>query len=155
KLAALLLTTLCLVIGAACWLRGPRDDAQPTTSKAAVDTPPGFEQMGKFFGWPKPDFVILLSAQMHGYLLPCGCSDPQFGGLERRYNLVKRLEKHGWPVVAYDLGDLPQTIGPAKLANVQGLIKYRYSMEALRAIGYSAVSFGEYEAAMPLNKAID
>src|SRR5262249_32731323 len=62
-----------------------------------------------FQGWTRPDFVIVLSGQQYGYLLPCGCSRPQKGGLERRYNLIQLLEKRGWPVVSVDLGDVPQT----------------------------------------------
>jgi hypothetical protein len=85
-----------------------------------------------------------------GYLLPCGCSEPQIGGLERRYNLVKMMRDQGWPVVPVDLGDVPQKTGPAKLANQQGLIKYRYAMEAMRKIGYKGVGIGEYEANLDL-----
>jgi hypothetical protein len=156
KLAALVLATLCLVIGAACWFGAPHDgDKKTSTSAAGSDLPAGSEVYGLFHGWAKPDFVVLLSGQMHGYIQPCGCSDPQYGGLERRYNFVKAMEAVGWPVVAFDLGDVPQKQGPAKLANVQGLLKYRYSMEALKRIGYTAVGFGEYEAAQPLNFAVD
>jgi hypothetical protein len=106
--------------------------------------------------WPKtkPDLVLLLSAQQHGYLMPCGCSRPQVGGLERRYNLLRILEDKGWPVVAADVGDIPQMAGPAKLPNVQGIIKYKYSMMALKKMGYTAVGFGEYEAALDLFKVL-
>ena len=90
---------------------------------------------------------------MHGYILPCGCSSPQLGGLERRYNFLQALKGRGWPVVALDLGDIPQKHGPVSLPNLQGLIKYRYSMQALKTMGYAAVSFGEYEASLPLVEA--
>ena len=99
-----------------------------------------------FPGWGKPDLVVVLSAQQHGYMMPCGCSSPQIGGLERRYNFIQRLKAKGWPVVAVDLGDVPQKRGIAHLYNVQGLIKYRYSMMALKEMGYLAVGIGEYEA---------
>ncbi|HWG41655.1 MAG TPA: multiheme c-type cytochrome [Gemmataceae bacterium] len=105
-----------------------------------------------FAGWDKPDLVILLSAQQHGYMMPCGCSYPQVGGLERRYNFLQMLKARGWPVVAVDLGDVPQKRGPANLPNVQGLIKYRYSMKALDAMGYLGVGAGEYEAALSLGR---
>ena len=39
------------------------------------------------------------------------------------------------------------------LPNLQGLIKYRYSMQALKTMGYAVVSFGEYEASLPLVEA--
>ncbi len=99
-----------------------------------------------FAGWKKPDFVLLLSGEQHGYLLPCGCSRPQKGGLERRYNLLELLKAKGWPVVAADLGDVPQVQGPAGLPNIQGLIKYKYSMESLKRMDYTAASFGKYES---------
>src|SRR5262245_58717521 len=63
-------------------------------------------------GWTKPDLVLVLSGQQHGYLLPCGCSRPQYGGLERRHNLIQILKDRGWPVTAVDLGDIPQDKGP-------------------------------------------
>src|ERR671932_217760 len=52
-----------------------------------------------FPGWGKPDLALVLSGQQHGYLQPCGCSDPQYGGFTRRYNLVQGLKERGWPVV--------------------------------------------------------
>src|SRR5262249_8480384 len=54
-----------------------------------------------------------------------------------------------------DLGDVPQRHGPQSLPNVQGEIKYRYSMEALQLMGYKAVGIGEYEMNLPLNAAMD
>jgi hypothetical protein len=100
-----------------------------------------------FPDWGRPDFVLVLSAQQEGYLLPCGCSYPQKGGLERRYNFIQLLKaEKGWPVAAVDLGDVFQKTAPAKLPNVQGLIKYRYSMMALKEMGYLAVGIGENEA---------
>jgi hypothetical protein len=107
-----------------------------------------------FKDWPKPDLVMLLSAQQHGYILPCGCSRPQIGGLERRYNLVKLLKAKDWPYCAIDLGDLAQKSGPVDLPNLQGLIKYRYSMEALKKMDYAAVSFGGYDASLSLEAAL-
>jgi hypothetical protein len=105
--------------------------------------------------WPKPDVVLLLSAQEHGYLFPCGCSKPQKGGLERRYNLIQILNDRGWEVVAVDVGDIPQAEAPVKLPNIQGELKYITSMKALKAMNYTAVGIGEYEAKMPLNVPLD
>ncbi len=91
---------------------------------------------------------------MHGYMLPCGCSEPQKGGLARRYNFLQTLKQRGWPVVPLDLGDIAQLHGPVSLPNLQGLIKYRYSMRALKEMGYAAVSFGEYETNLPTFEAL-
>lgn len=141
-LAGLALVVLSSVGGGALarWLREPGSSAPETPAAAKVPA-------HLFKGWEKPDLVLLMSAQQHGYVLPCGCSEPQLGGLERRYNLVEMIRKQkGWPLVAVDLGDVPQKRGIAHLPNLQGLIKYRYSMEALKIMGYTAVGVGEYES---------
>src|SRR5207302_1284861 len=78
-----------------------------------------------FIGWTKPDLAIVVSGQMHGYLQPCGCSDPQKGGLARRYNFLQSLKDRGWPITAVDLGDIAQASGP------QQFLKYETAMKAL------------------------
>lgn len=137
------LSVLAVTALVACMLRAPEPESAPP--KPAREMPPRL-----FQGWEKPDLALVLSAEQHGYLLPCGCSRPQVGGLERRYNFLQLLKGKGWPVAAVDLGDIPQREGPRKLPNVQGLIKYRYSMEALREMGYLGVALGEYEARLSL-----
>jgi hypothetical protein len=101
-----------------------------------------------FQGWGKPDLAIVVSGQTHGYLQPCGCSRPQFGGLARRYNFIKSLKDKGWQVVAVDLGDILQTHGPLTR------LKYATSMKALQLMGYSAVGIGQRELLMPLHDAL-
>ncbi len=134
--------------GLARWLQSPQAVA-PKDDNALVLSPRLFP------GWNKPDLVLVVSAEQHGYLLPCGCSHPQKGGLERRSNLIAALQARGWPVNAVDLGNAPQIIAPAGLPNVQGLIKYRYAMKSMARMGYTAVGIGEYEASMPLTKTLD
>jgi hypothetical protein len=126
----------------ASWVRSP-NAAEPPVPAASDNTPEDLQVL--FRGWPKPDLALLLSGQQVGYLQPCGCSDPQLGGLARRYNLIQYLRKdHGWPIVAADLGDIPQSTSP------QAKLKYKYSMEALKLLGYTAVGIGEREINMPL-----
>jgi hypothetical protein len=121
----------------------------------AAPPPPDVKLPAHLFrGWDKPDFILVLSGEQHGYLMPCGCSHPQKGGLERRYNLINLLEAKGWPAIAADLGDAPQDKGPADLPNIQGLIKYRYSMAALKTMRYAAASFGTFENKLSLDRII-
>jgi hypothetical protein len=107
---------------------------------------------GLFSLWPQnrpPDLVLVVSGQTFGYLQPCGCSHPQYGGLERRYNFMQGLMKErGWPVAALDLGDVAQSSGP------QQLVKYAYSMRALNRLNYTAVGIGSKELAVPLIDAL-
>ena len=98
-----------------------------------------------FATWPKdkPDLVLVLSGQSYGYLSPCGCSRPQLGGLERRYNLVQSLKAKGWDVAGVDLGDMSPA--PGKGLSQQGLMKYAYFMKSLKEMGYVAVGLGKHE----------
>ena len=99
---------------------------------AKVAAPPAV-----FVGWPKPDLAIVVSGQQHGYLQKCGCSSPQLGGLTRRYNFLESLRGKGWPIVAVDVGEIANNHGP------QAMLKYEYSMKALRLMDYSAVGLGK------------
>jgi hypothetical protein len=105
-----------------------------------------------FLDWPKdakPELVLLLTGQQHGYTQPCGCSHPQYGGLERRYNLLQQLQKErGWSFAALDVGDVAQDRGP------QALLKYVVSMKALKKMDYAAVGLGLNELNMPLLAAL-
>lgn len=128
--------------GLAKWMRGPQ--AAPLAVNGAPATQPKFPNR-LFADWKKPDLVLLVSGQQLGYLLPCGCSRPQYGGLERRYNLLQMVKEAGWPYAAVDLGDIVQEKGITHLPNQQALIKYVYSMRALKEMGYTAVGVGETE----------
>jgi hypothetical protein len=128
------------------WLR-PADDyavsaANEDKARPAAKTPPLFHR------WPadrKPEVVLLLTGQTHGFLKFCGCSTPQYGGFPRRYNFIeKELKGRGWPVVPLDLGDVAQAAGP------QTKLKYVYSMRALKKLGYPVTAIGENEFALPL-----
>lgn len=116
----------------------------------SVAPPPAVPPTSALFrDWPtsrRPDVVLMLTGQEHGYLQPCGCSRPQLGGLARRYNFLQNLRDRGWPIIALDLGDIfdePKHRGP------QAQLKYRTSMEALSIMGYSGVGLGQYETASP------
>jgi uncharacterized protein YlbG (UPF0298 family) len=146
QLAALLLTVASALAGTglAKWLRSPPANI-PGGEKAAAKFP------GRVLAdWKDPDLVLIVTGQQYGYLLPCGCSKPQVGGLERRYNFLEMLKAAGWPYVAVDLGDIPQTHGILHLQNQQGLIKYLYSMRALKEMDYGAVAFGAAEVNLNL-----
>ncbi|MCS7047001.1 MAG: hypothetical protein NZO58_11650 [Gemmataceae bacterium] len=112
-----------------------------------------------FRGWERPDFALVLTGQLHGYLQPCGCSSPQYGGLARRWELLNALRNKGWPLVPVDLGDVyPQVHGPETASALtppsQKLLKYETAMEALRAMGYFAVGLGKEDFAGELGKVL-
>ena len=120
-----------------------------TNGQAAVNPPQETPVQKYFIGWEKPDFVLCISGQTYGYLQPCGCSDPQYGGLARRYEFLNSLKQKGWQVVPVDLGDVfPKT---SDTPMRQNLLKYETAMRALHVMGYHAVGIGKQELAASLN----
>lgn len=127
----------------------PPDSANSSANNSAVPLlgpdAPTVGGVPLFSTWPAgetPLATIVLTGQTWGYMRPCGCSADQKGGLERRANLIKMLKSKGWPVTALDLGD----VAPAKSGvHDQNMLKYKYTMESLRAMGYAAVGIGEYD----------
>lgn len=132
------------------WLRGPEGVVGGANGAPVAPKP-----AAHFQGWPKddksalikPEVVLLLSAEGFGYMQPCGCSSPQFGGLDRRFNFLATLKERGWPVVAVDLGDIADT---GQKAGPQTKLKYTYSMKALKALGYLAIGVGRNETRLNL-----
>jgi hypothetical protein len=105
---------------------------------------------GGFKNWKKPLVTLVLSGQMHGFNDPCGCSDPQYGGLPRLYNFIESLKAKKWDVVGIDLGELPQIKGIHK----QNLLKYELSIRALGVMNYRAVGIGRDEVLLPLGEGL-
>jgi hypothetical protein len=111
-----------------------------------------------FPNWPKdkkPEFVIALTGQTYGYLQKCGCSDPQKGGLERRWNFFEGFKALGIECVPLDLGDVsPHMSEENKLDPAQAVLKYATAMRAMKAMGYRAVGLGKEEFALGLLEVI-
>ena len=137
------------------WVALFRQDPDPPELGAAPE-PAKVDKQVLFERWPqdrKPDLVLVLSGQMHGYLQKCGCSNPQKGGLERRYNFIESLKARGWEVIGLDLGDVPHPL-PYTPTNQQTLTKYETAMQAMKLMGYKATAVGQEELAMPLLDAL-
>jgi hypothetical protein len=136
------------------WVTLFRQSADPPDLAAAPESK--VEPQRLFEAWPKdrqPDLVLVLSGQMYGYLQKCGCSSPQKGGLERRYNFMEALRARGWEVIGLDVGDVPQPL-PYTPTPEQTLAKYEMAMQAMKVMGYKATAVGQEELAMPLLSAL-
>jgi Cytochrome c554 and c-prime len=88
--------------------------------------------------WPKPQVVLLLTGQQHGYLEPCGCTglDRQKGGIIRRDTLLTQLTDRGWPVVPLDVGNQVRRTGK------QAEIQFEVTADAFKKLNYRAVTLG-------------
>jgi len=161
RVAAGLLALTAVAVATGLWMADRADQsASPTVPTPGGETPiPTGPKPGTvggiplFAGWPKdaPDLVIVLSGQTFGYLQPCGCSRPQLGGLERRYNFIQSLKAKGWNVVGLDVGDIAPAKG-LKEITAQSLKKYEYSMKALKEMAYAAVGLGKSDFAQQLDQ---
>jgi nitrate reductase cytochrome c-type subunit len=140
RTALLLLIAVGLATPAAVWTAGHYRVSGADPAQPRPKAPP----QNLFATWPqgrKPEAVIVLSGQRYGYIQPCGCSADQAGGLERLANFLDLLRGKGWPVVPLDLGDLPSD----KAMQRQAVLKYGFTMRALREMGYAAVALGKKE----------
>jgi len=149
-LAGVLATTGFVV----AWVILFRQSPNPPELAAAPESK--VEPQRLFEAWPQgrqPDLVLVLSGQMYGYLQKCGCSHPQKGGLERRYNFIESLRARGWEVIGLDVGDVPHPL-PYTPAPEQTLAKYEMAMQAMKVMGYKATAVGQEELAMPLLNAL-
>ncbi len=146
RLAPVALAVLACAVGLVLFLRVPPPGGQ------GQEQQPLATNLGLFPGWGKPDIVLVLSGQQNGYLQPCGCSNPQYGGLARRFAFLQTLKERGWSVVAVDLGDIADL---PKRSTPLTTLKYVTSMKALKLMDYTAVSFGFNEMSMPLDEALN
>src|ERR1043166_9686330 len=111
------------------------------------ELPPGEQGQVPFDRWQKPLVAVVVSGQMHGFIDPCGCSEPQYGGLPRRFNFIQSLVKDKkWDVVGIDMGELATTKG----IHEQTLLKFDLSVRALSAMNYRAFGIGKEEILLPL-----
>jgi hypothetical protein len=129
-----------LATGILWWARQARSDE---TSSAAV-------MQQEFQGWPKPDVVLFVTGQQHGYIEPCGCTglENQKGGLMRRDTLLQSLVERGWNVVPLDAGNQVRRIG------VQAALKYQFTIDGLRRMNYRAVGFGPDDLRLPVDQVL-
>ncbi|HEV3386958.1 MAG TPA: multiheme c-type cytochrome [Gemmata sp.] len=126
--------------------------ASGKTSGNGSGKEPSIDGIPLFSTWPqnqKPDAAIVLSGETFGFFQPCGCSRPQKGGLERRAQFMLTLKAKGWPVAGVDLGDMyPESIA----VRDQGLLKYKFMMNALREMGYIAIGVGKNEFKVEIDR---
>ena len=90
-------------------------------------------------GWERPAAIFAATGQMHGYFEPCGCSDPQYGGVSRRAELLQQLEERNWPTIPVDLG------GTMKRVRQQSQFKFQTLLAALKDMKYRALALGTEE----------
>ena len=89
--------------------------------------------------WKDPWLVFFITGSQSGYLEPCGCTGlaNQKGGVNRRDTLLTSLKKRGWNVMPIDGGNQVRTDG------TQSEIKFQWTTQAFREMGYEAAAYGE------------
>lgn len=99
-----------------------------------------------FVGWSPPKFALVLTGREDGYLEPCGCAglDRMKGGVSRRFAMFTQLRRD-WncPVVGLDVGGLIKGFGR------QTELKFHLTIEAMRQMGYEAITLGVSELRLP------
>ena len=123
-----------------------RQPAKAPQPKAGLEPPAPFE------GWPKPAVALFFTGQQRGYLEPCGCTglENAKGGLARRHTLLRQLrDERGWAVVPLDVGSQVRRYGR------QPEIKFRWTADALRTLGYRAIVLGADDLRLPASELLN
>ena len=113
KLLAAGMAAAAAIAVAACFVNRP----------AAVE-PSGEETKPKerlFRDWPKPDLIVMISGEQHGYLDPCGCSRPQIGGRDIENPVLAEQPERLRRIDAVGGEHRARLIGERKLHRVVGI----------------------------------
>ncbi len=124
----------------------PPQPAEGVKGTAVLAPPPPFA------GWKKPAVALVLTGQQRGYLEPCGCTglENAKGGLARRHTLIRQLQdERGWAVVPLDVGSQVRRYGR------QPEIKFKWTADALRTLGYRAVVLGADDLRLPADELLN
>jgi hypothetical protein len=103
--------------------------------------------------WPKPRAVLVITGEMDGYLEPCGCTQPQQGGLIRRLDFVERLRAQNWPMALIDLGGLMKDPTAARGGFEQAKIKFGIALKAYQTLGYQAIALSAEDLKVGIGEA--
>ena len=119
----------------------PDDDSdRPVLDDGTVHIDEGNAAVGPedWRKWPKPDLVLAITGQQHGYIEPCGCTGlaNQKGGMMRRYTLFEQVRGMGWEVLPLDAGNQVRRTGR------QAAIKLQTAVKGMEEMDYKAIGFG-------------
>lgn len=115
------------------------DQSKPAQPVTVSSGSLGLVQKADFKDWPEPAVAFVLTGEMHGYIEPCGCSEPQYGGIARRASLMQQLRDKKWPLAALDVG------GTLSNETAQSKLKFQTLLGALREMRYSSLQIGTEE----------
>ena len=134
---------------------GPPATSGPAQAAPGVPKPDNTKLLAD---WPMPggdraSAVLVISGQQDGYLEPCGCTLRQVGGLGRRYDLIDRLRRQGWPVAPIDLGSLADPPG-ARGGPVQSRLEFSVALRALAEMKYDALALSADDLRLGVDEAL-
>ena len=143
--------TLFAVCLAGCW--NQKDNKNPDggssgpassgeTNTANTTTTDQYKPKPFLEGWEKPEALLVLTGEQHGYLEPCGCSLTQSGGVSRRGDMFKQISDRNWEFLSFDLG------GMVKRSRRQDKIKFEAIRQALITLGYKTAALGVEDLAL-------
>jgi len=87
--------------------------------------------------------TLVYTADLGGYLEPCGCSQDQRGGLPRAAAVLRKIRAEGQPVLFVGGGDLLFESAPAAETRAQDLLKARTVAAALEKMRIATTVAGE------------
>jgi hypothetical protein len=91
----------------------------------------------------RPVATLLLFGRNAGKMKPCGCSQPQLGGVERAARAKELLTRRAdGALAAVSLGGIVPPLGGSQPQNEQNALKAQFYRAVLRVEGYAALALG-------------
>ncbi|MEZ6059321.1 MAG: multiheme c-type cytochrome [Planctomycetaceae bacterium] len=106
------------------------------------DPPATEQQSGDSSTKPVRPVTVIASGDTHGWIMPCGCTSNQSGGLLRRGSYVDERRESG-EVILVDVGGAADGTAPYQLERFRAILKGEHSMElAAHNLGAAEIAFG-------------
>src|SRR3989442_11936309 len=97
--------------------------------------------VGKASGTPARPIHLLVAGDTAGWIIPCGCTSNQSGGLLRRGTFVQQVRERA-ELIVIDAGGAPAGTAPYQR------LKFEAILQGERAMGVAAHNIGGPEAAL-------
>jgi hypothetical protein len=108
----------------------------------------------KFDKWPDPAGAMIISGERDNYLVPCGCTQGQLGGLLRLEELIARLKARKWSVAKIDLGSLIKSPATARGGFEESKARFDVALKALQMLGYDALALSAEDLKIGVGEAV-
>ena len=116
--------------------------SHPATNQPVITADPNSSAAaGRLARVPKVpnNFVLLLTGNWAGHIEPCGCTDKQLGGIDRRTDTIQKIAPDRNARLMLDAGPIIEE------QNRQSQLKFETFLYSLKQLNYDAITLSPHE----------